>query len=77
MAKTMPLALSVRDVPQTQKFIKAAERLAKAVRVYNECHIDVGPDCRAGWAKVIKAHDDLVVTALHLRLNTDQAGPRT
>jgi len=65
----MTLKLSVLDVPEMERFIKASERLAKAVRVYNECHVDVGPACRGSWAKVIKAHDDLVRVALALRLN--------
>lgn len=72
--KTMSMTLSVKDVPQTQRFIKAAAKLAKAVRVYNACHVDVGPACRGSWAKVTRAHDDLVRVALALGLNNPQGG---
>ena len=70
LTTTLPIEISVLEVPQVGRFIKAAEKLARAVRAYNDCHVDVGPACRSSWAGVIKAHDDIVRVAIALRLNT-------
>jgi len=72
----MTLKLSVLDVPEMERFVKASEKLAQAVRKYGECHVDGechldvgGPHCLAKWDRVVAAHDDLVRVALALRLN--------